>query len=122
MGHCYTPNDSRSWLVSYLLARMMGRSSVIFLSPDVGPRLYSYLLMLECFLGSILVDYFPNGVSSFILGFRLTLSINFGISISFHQELQMFARSSILLLRLGEGTIPLSSVTCRSITLSCHVH
>ena len=48
-------------LVSYLLAQMMGRSSVVFLSPDVGPRLYSYLMMLECFLGSILVDYFPIG-------------------------------------------------------------
>ena len=63
MGHCYALNDSRSLaLVSYLLARMMGRSSVVFLSPDVGSRLYSYLLMLECFLGSILVEYFPIGV------------------------------------------------------------
>ena len=44
MGHCYALNDSRSLaLVSYLLARMMGRSSVVFLSPDVGmfPWFYS---------------------------------------------------------------------------------
>ena len=45
---------------------------------------------------------------SFTLGFCLTLSINFGISISFHQELQMLDRSSILLLRLGEGMIDIS--------------